>query len=213
MWGSFFQHLKGFFTPTLPHRALAQLEELLVVEIPMAVRSAKIEEPVYCLRIWYNGTDSASDAVPWLMLVKESTRQQLLATRAGNDPTFLWSADELTEPGAAYNVFLSGWRMGRLYRKWYRYLCAVEDDEEIQPFREMVQRVARRLNQLRWLDLAPVTDDFVVFPADGSHTFCDDLGDMTASVLPNQLALLRTRNLLPPMDGDEDKNEQDTDHL
>ncbi len=46
--------------------------------------------------------------------------------------------------------------------------------------------------------IADVTADFIVFPADGSHTFCDDLGDMAASVPKPRLKLLRSRKLLEP---------------
>jgi hypothetical protein len=195
---SFLRWLKGFFIPGDPRALLAQIEELLVAEIPPVVKAAGIDESVYCLRIWYNGTDSPEDAVPWLMLVKESTRQQFLAAHAGNAPHYLWCADEATYPGQAYNVMLEGKRLERLYRKWYRHLSALEEDEELQPFREMVQRVARRLNELPWGDLAPVTDDFVVCPADLSQTFCDDRGDLVASISADQMARLQERSLLPP---------------
>jgi hypothetical protein len=191
----------------IPRSVLAQLEDLLVSEIPRAVKAAKIAEPVYCLRIWYNGTDSPSDAVPWLMLVKESTRQQLFTERGAGAIETIWLADELTLPGQAFNVHLSEKRLENLYAKWYQYLCDVEDDEELQPFREMVQRVARKLNALRWQELALVTDDFVVFPADGSHTFWDDFGDMMAGISPEQLATLRSRNLIPAVAEDQDEDE------
>jgi len=206
-----FDRLRGFFQPKVPVAALAQMEELLVVEIPKAVRSASITEPAYCLRLWYNGTDSAEDAVPWLMLVKESTRQEFLAKHGANAPYYLWSADEATLPGQSYNINLPEKPLQRPYSKWYRYICKVEDDEELQHFREMMQRVARRLNQLRWQDLAPVTDDFVVFPADGSHTFCDDIGDLKASISPEQLASFRAKNLLPPEEDDAEEENSDSD--
>src|SRR5262249_26061529 len=138
MWHSLLRGLKGLFTLQVPHSALVQLEDLLVVEIPSSVAAARIDSPVYCLRVWYNGTDAADDAVPWGMLVKESKRQQLFAERGKRAAEVIWLADELTTAGQSFNVFLSGRRLRSLYRKWYRYLCRVEDDEELQPFREMV---------------------------------------------------------------------------
>src|SRR5262245_1619891 len=125
MWHSLFRSIKGLFTPKVPHSALGQLEELLVVEIPRAVAAAPIDSPVYCLRVWYNGTDSSDDAVPWCMLVKESTRQQLFAEKGARAAEAIWLADELTTSGQSFNIFLSGRRLQRLYRKWYRYLCRV----------------------------------------------------------------------------------------
>lgn len=59
----------------------------------------------------------------------------------------------------------------------------------------MVQRVAAKLNTLDWSTIAPVTDDFVVFPADGSHTVGDDFEDMQASVPAERLKLLKSRKL------------------
>jgi hypothetical protein len=50
-----------------------------------------------------------------------------------------------------------------------------------------------------WTTILPVTDDVIVFPADGSHTFCDDLGDMVASVPKPRLKLLQSRKLLEPV--------------
>jgi len=196
----------------LPKSTLAELEKLLTAEIPKAVKAAQIKEPVYCARVWYNGTDSPEDAVPWVMVVKESARQEFL-TKHGNDqaPFYVWGADEISYPEQAYAVHLENERLGPLYAKWYEYLCDAEDDEELQPFREMVQRVSRTLNDLDWNKVAKVTDDFVVVPADGSHTFCDDLGDLLASVSDEQLELLQSRNLIPDMDQDFDDEDEDDD--
>lgn len=200
--------------PRLPKSTLAELEKLLITEIPSAVKAAQIKEPVYCARIWYNGTDSPEDAVPWLMLVKESARQEFL-TKHGDEqaPFYVWGADEISYPRQAYEVHVENERLGTLYAKWYEYLCDAEDDEELQPFREMVQRVSRTLNDLDWNKLAAVTDDFVVVPADGSHTFCDDLGDLLASVSEEQLELLQSRKLIPAMDQDFDDEDFDEDDL
>ena len=60
----------------------------------------------------------------------------------------------------------------------------------------MTQRVALQLNALDWRTMLQVTDDFIVFPADGSHSFCDDLGDMAASVPKPRLRLLQSRKPL-----------------
>lgn len=194
MW----QWLTELFSTGVPHGALKRLEERLVAIIPAAVQQANLGEPVYCMRIWYNGTDSDSDAVPWLMLVKESTRQQLFLERGERAAEVIWLADELTLPGQAFEIFLEGRGLEGPYTRWYRYLAAVEDDEAIQPLREMVQRVSRRLNELNWRERCPVTEDFVIFPADGSHTFWDDQGEMRSSVTTEQRERLMARKLLPP---------------
>ena len=45
-------------TTVTGEQILARLEELLVAEIPRCVKALSIVEPVYCLRIWWYGTDS-----------------------------------------------------------------------------------------------------------------------------------------------------------
>lgn len=199
--------------PKLPKTALKRMEDILVAEVPQAVKAASISEPVYCLRIWYNGTDSMNDAIPHLLLVKESTRQKFLKEH-GDDPLilcdYLWCADEATSDD--YGVGLPGAELLAPYKVWYDYLCDQDEDEELQPFREMVQRVSKKLNQLDWKTIIPVTDDFVVFPADGSHTFCDDLGDLQASISPAQWNHFVSLGWIPNLaDLDEDDFEDDDD--
>lgn len=196
--------------PKLPKSTLAQLEKLLVREIPAAVQAANLTEPVYCARIWYNGTESDEDAVPWLMLVKESARRKFIEKQGEEHaPYYIWGADEVSCPAQAFQVHLSHERLQDLYSTWYQYLSNVDDDDELQPFREMIQQVSRTLNELDWKSIAPVTDDFVVAPADGSHTFCDDLGDVLASVTPRQLELLQSRKLIPSEEMEFDDDDED----
>ena len=179
---------------------LLKIEALLVSNIPKVVKAAKLREPVYCLRIWYNGSDSLETAVPWLMLVKESTRKSFIRKHGKKAPYYIWCADEATNTDQSFNVEIANDELVKQYGVWYEHLCDLDDDEELQPFREMTQRVAAKLNTLDWAAIVPATDDFVVFPADGSHTFCDDLGDLNASVPEERLKLLRSRNLLGPVE-------------
>ncbi len=64
------------------------------------------------------------------------------------------------------------------------------------PLRKMTQRVAQKLNQIDWLPYCAVTDDFVVVPADGSHSFTADFEELTASVTPDRIKLLCQRQYL-----------------
>lgn len=180
------------------NKVLPQIEELLIAEIPRVVKAARISDPVYCLRIWYNGTDSMSDAVPYCMLIKESARKTYIATHGLRDVGALWMADEWTYPEMHFDIHSNHPKLKQLYAEWYEWLCSQDDETEaLQLFRKMTQRVARRLNDLDWRKILPVTDDFVVFPADGAHAFWDDTGDLLASITPAQQALLETRKLLP----------------
>ena len=176
-------------------KTLQRIEKLLVESIPSTVKAARVDEPVYSLRIWYNGTESEADAIPWLMLVKESTRRDLVAKAGKRLPEEIWMADELTNVGQGFQIHLEDGELVAEYGQWYEHLCDQDDDEALQPFREMIQRVAARLSQLDWTTIAPVTDDFVVFPADGSHTIGDDFEDLRASVPADRLKLLKSRKL------------------
>lgn len=200
--------------PKVPKAELKQMEGVLIGAVPEAVKRANITEPVYCLRIWYNGTDSSEEAIPHLLLVKESTRQKFLKEHGSSHPVILseclWCADEATFEDMSYDVGLPNADLLKPYKVWYDYLCEADDDEDLQPFREMVQRVSKKLNQLDWKTIIPVTDDFVVFPADGSHTFDDDLGDLQASISLDQWKRFESAGWIPdlenldPEDFDED---------
>jgi hypothetical protein len=177
---------------------LQQIEDLLVAAIPERVRTLGIKEPVYCLRIWYHGTDTEGDRVPSLLLVKESVRRKLIAEKGKPGLDYIWVADELTYPDWMYSAEIEDPRIARLCWKWCsrRLPEDIEEEEELGPMRATVQRVAARLNQLDWGQYTQATDDFVIFPADSSHTFCDDYGDMIASVPAPGIELLRSRDLL-----------------
>jgi hypothetical protein len=194
MWGWFKKRPDNANNPDPRTRdpELAQLEERLVKVIPGCVRAIGINEPVYCLRIWYYGTDTVGDRTPSLTLPKESARQQLKKEKGLKLPQYLWGADELLDDWR-FDARIKDASAMYLCRQWFDHSRNDDADEteELQPLREMVQRVAQRLNQFPWADSIPVTSDFVVFAADASHTFNDDYGEMVASVPPKRIEQLR----------------------
>ena len=194
----FKQIIQAFLGRPNPESILKQIETLLITEVPLSVKAARVKEPMYCLRIWYNGTDSSSDAAPYGMLIKESARKAHIAKEYWH-PGDLWMADEWTYPEKSKDIHVANPQLGQLYQTWYQCLCANEA-ERLPLFRQMTQRVSRKLNLINWQSLLPVTDDFVVFPADGSHNYMDDVGDLLASISPAQEKLLRSRNLIPTRD-------------
>jgi hypothetical protein len=174
---------------------LAAVEDQLVRLIPGRVRSLGVREPVYCLRVWYYGTDTGGDRVPSLTLCLDAARRNVLADKGNNAPHYLWCADELGVGRLDAEIDDSG--VAALCRGWYDHLPEdVPEAEQLRPMREMVQRVAARLNRLSWSSYAPVTDDFVVFAADASHTFCADYQELVASVPADRVELLRSRRML-----------------
>lgn len=174
---------------------LAAVENGLVGLIPRRVQALGLREPMYCLRVWYYGTDTGGDRVPSLTLCPEAARRKVLAKKGHKVPHYLWCADEL---GAGRrDAEIGDPAVAAMCRRWYAHVPKeLPEDEQLRPMREMVQRVATRLNHLSWSAYAPVTDDFVVFAADASHTFCADYEEMLASVPPERVALLRSRGML-----------------
>jgi hypothetical protein len=177
---------------------LRRLEETLIEDIPPRVKALRIPEPVYCLRIWYYGTDTDGDRTPSLTLKTEALRQRLVAEKEKQAPHYLWCADECEQGEGVFRTPIRNTTISGLCRDWFTLLPegALPDDSELVPLREAIQRVAASLNRLDWPKYALVTDDFVVFSADGSHSFCDDYGEMVASVPARKLDRLRSRSLL-----------------
>jgi hypothetical protein len=133
------------------------------------------------------------------MLPSESLRQSRLQQHGTRAPHYLWCADEF-DLDSVERTYLDIPELVTLCDQW------IEDLEGSQalpagpaafvPMREAVQRAAKRLNQIDWSAFAPVTSDFVVFAADGTHDFCDDLGEMQASVSAERIQQFRDRGLL-----------------
>jgi hypothetical protein len=186
---------KHLAAKTTGSEVLAAIEERLVELIPQRVKALGIDEPVYCLRIWYYGTDTGGDRVPSLMLGTAAARQAVLAAKGDAAPHYLWCADEVCT--GAHTCEIDDPAVAALCRRWYDQPWGGRPEtEELTPIREMAQRVAARLNGLRWSEYVPTTDDFVVFAADASHTFCNDYREMMASVPAERIALLRSRRML-----------------
>lgn len=184
---------------------LETLEELLVKEIPRRVATLELRDPVYCLRIWYYGGDTDLGCPPSLMLPRESVRRTAQVEKGVKSPHFIWCADELgswRDTTRSYWVEIENPTVSDLCSRWYTRMPALDwvDSEDLPPFREMLQRVSARLNRIAWQQYANVTDDFVVFPADASHTFCADYDEMVASVPPERIEYFRAKGLLGPVE-------------
>jgi hypothetical protein len=122
----------------------------------------------------------------------------VLADKGKRAPHYLWCADECEEGDGVICATVTDATVSRLCRDWYRQLPkgSLPDDSALFPLREAIQRVAATLNRLDWQPYAPVTDDFVVIPADGTHSFCADYAEMLSSIPPDRLDLLRSRLFL-----------------
>ena len=179
-----------------------ELEHRLIEVIPHVVGACEMAEPAYCLRVYYDSMDTPEDDYATrLRLLKASAREQAVATRGDHAPDGIWMADNTDDADVhGPNIFLKHDPEIRRICSEIFQLIVKDENATLRELRRTIQRVCQRLNQLDWTTIRSVTDDFVVFPADGSHTFYDDYGDLVASVPPERIELLRKRAYLGPAD-------------
>lgn len=180
-----------------PSVVFESLVPLLVDAVPRLVSAQQISKPLCRLRLYYYDTHAPCTYV-LLALASVDIRTEFAAKYGEDARRYLW-ADGCEEKNAGYGVMLDGpGEIQRLFAQVYELLCESEEKYMI-PFRTMLQRVAWELNLRDWRDVCPVTDDFVVIPADGSVHF-GDFGDIIHSIPSEKLHLLRSRGLGPPDD-------------
>lgn len=177
-----------------------KLVPLLVDVIPQAVVSLRQTMPICIVRIYYYDTHAPCTYL-LLKSVSSNCRNDVLASKGRNAPFYIWGSGEECGDG---NIDLprkstnSDKQIAALFEQVYELL--VEDEEaNMIPFRQMLQLVAKKLNEMDWREFCKVTDDFVIVPADGSQHFGgDDYKDLVESVPAERLELLRSRRVLGP---------------
>jgi hypothetical protein len=182
---------------------LARLEELLPVLIPRVVKRLQIKTPIYSLRIIFYGTDvMPEDRSTSLLLVKEAYRQSVLQTRGDMVPTYLWSTgefDSLDGELGPIRANITDPEVASLVGAWFDAQPETElpSDGDLEPFHQMLQRVARKLNGLDWRPAAPVTEDFTVLPTDATFSLgVGDYDEMVACLPAKRIEEFRERGLL-----------------
>jgi hypothetical protein len=177
------------------------LVPLLVDAIPQAVASLELTKPVCAVRIYYYDTHAPRTYLV-LKTVSADCRAQALAGKGRKAPYYLWGSGErcgdgqVELPGKSVPGRAQG-QLTKLFEEIYDRLCKDEDANMVL-FRKALQQVARELNSKDWASVCPVTDDFVVAPADGSTHFGNEYQDIAESVQAKRLALLRSRGFLGP---------------
>ena len=179
------------------------LQPLLTAAIPMAIGQLKLPDPIFCIRLYYHDTNAPpEDYCTWVRVLTEPLRQRVLATKRPCDvPFYLWSpqsGEANGSPGRDPGLFeadLSGYR--DIMERYAEVYELVDADDGMTQLRELLRQVSRVLNARDWSKTAKVTDDFVVFPADGSGYYGGSHAeDMEESIPPQKLELLRQRQLL-----------------
>lgn len=174
-----------------------QLVPLLAGAIPAAVKSLDVQQPTWCLSIRYFDTHAPST---YLELVGKSEASRTKRMEA-DESWELWSPGA-TEEDRSFAADMPGApprspeeeRIQSIFKLVYAFLCDT-DGADMVPFRKALFQVTQKLNRLKWGDILPVTDDFVVVPGDGSAHFCDD-ADLTEGIPADRLRLLKSRGYL-----------------
>jgi predicted RNase H-like HicB family nuclease len=173
---------------------LAEIESHLVGFIPNAIKQLQVTNRAYCVFLVYLDSTVVGDHAPFLAVGVDELRQEFLANDQGGQMPW-WDpygasgklrhvrCDKIvSEVERCYQIFFSGSE------------SSSEDDVMLRPFRESLHSVARRLNQIDWRPILPITDDFAVVVIDGTAYWLDE--DISASVPADRLELLRSRGLL-----------------
>lgn len=197
--------LEKMYKPIPLERPFRLLHPLLAAAIAPAVRRLKLQDPIFCIRLYYHNTCAPGEEYcTWVRVLTEPLRQKVLAEQRPLDVEYyLWhpTAGEANGlPGrdvGLYEADLTGSReIMRLYADVYELLCQ-DEEEYMRQLQEMLRLVSQALNKRDWTSISETTDDFVVFPADGSNHYAGEYeGDMETSIPAEKLDLLRQRGLL-----------------
>ncbi len=176
---------------------LRQTEDLLVAEIPRAIRAAKVREVVYGLLVQFTGVDTDLDGfAPPLFLPTEALRRRLLAEHPKDAAWYPWAVPEWENDPAAVRVTCHHPTLDEKLHLIFQ--LTVVQAGNYGPVRKMFQRVCARLNARPWKGILKTTDDFIVIPFD-PHGELDARVDLKASVPVEKLRLLMDRGYIRRM--------------
>jgi hypothetical protein len=180
-----------------------ELVPLLSKAVPAAVRSLQIPDPLFCIRLFFHDTHApAEDYCCWVRCLTDTARQRVLKSARPIDiPDELWHptmgiANERPSPDlGVYEADLTpNAELMDLYARVYAMISESEEENMLK-LRVALRRVSLNLHTIEWSQR--VTDDFVVFPADGSNYFGGDYEqDMKASIPSQRLKLLAKRGYI-----------------
>ena len=176
---------------------LRQAEDLVVAEVPRAVRAAKVRDVVYGLLMQFTGVDTDLDGyAPPLFLPTEALRRRLAAEHPRDMAWYPWAVPEWeSDPGAGRVT----WDSPALDETLHLiFQLTIVRGRGYGPVRKMFQRACARLNARAWKGILRTTDDFIVVPFDPHGEF-DARADLRASVPADRLRLLMDRGYVRRM--------------
>jgi hypothetical protein len=172
-------------------KLLRRVEDRLVETLPVLVREHAGEEPIYCLVLHYH---PERPLPPTIGLGLERDRQAGIDTIDDAETLKLtvWNPAEFSN----YRDGTVHWDLAEIDPELARAMRAIpeNDDGTAVRARATLNRAARRLLQLDWRSIAPVTDDFVVFAVD--YELMDLMDNLRHSVPAPLRKALAERGLL-----------------
>jgi hypothetical protein len=144
-------------------KLLRRVEDRLVETLPTLVREHAGDEPIYCLVLHYH---PEWPLPPTVGLGLERDRQTWIDTIDDVETLKLtvWNPAEFSN----YRGDTVTWDLTDIDPELARAIREIpeNDDGAAERAHTTLNRAARRLQQLDWRSIAPVTDDFVVFAVD-----------------------------------------------
>ena len=148
-----------------------RVEDRLVETLPKLVRERGGDAQIYCLVLHYH---PEWPLPPTIGLGLERDRQRWIYTIDDAETLRLtvWNPAEFSN----YRHETVHWDLTEIDPELAPAISAIPENDDDAPERGRVtlNRAARRLQQLEWRLIAPVTDDFVVFAVDYELTHLEE---------------------------------------
>lgn len=168
-----------------------RVEDRLVETLPQLVRDQASDEPIYCLVLHYHpewplpptaGLGLEHEREAWMSMIDDPETLRFT----------VWNPAEF----ANYRDDTVHWNLADVDAELARAIRAIPENEDsaAERARATLNRAARRLQQLGWRSIAPVTDDFVVFAVDYELTHLDE--NLRYSVPASLRKALSSRSLV-----------------
>lgn len=176
------------------------IQPLLVDAIPRAIAALDMDDPLCIVRVYYYDTHAPCAYVDF-RFVSAQARQRILDEKGKNGLFYLWGSGE--EAGIRPSITIPAdcleteGQLSRLLAMIYA-LLGQNEDLYMRSYRAALQAVTRELNAKDWSEICPVSDDFVIVPADGSQHFANEHDDLVQGIPPERLELLRSRGFFGP---------------
>jgi alkylated DNA repair dioxygenase AlkB len=163
-----------------------EIEDRLVELVPAALAASGQQDSLYCVFLCY--CSSGWNLVPNLCLASVTDRAEFDYGDGTYDTETMWYTGELS--GARW-VDLDD---PLLAERWSLFYQLMGEKRDFSACPAMLRRVAKRLNDMDWQGVIPVTGEFVVTASD-TEDGVDFAADFRGSVPAPRRALLKKRGL------------------